>query len=190
MTKKIMALLLIFISFCACANTPNTLEKTANLLAKRASLMEKVAAYKWYNAPNNQATAYSATQEQAVLLSAQQTAQKLKITPLSLMLFSQIQMDLSKQIEAYWITYWNAPTTPPADKPTSATIISLNRLRNQIQKIDLKLYPMLQQDIPYFKSHNIKTIQTQLNTAFDSMQGIPTKPSYLALLAASLKQID
>ncbi len=179
---------LIYVNTFATCN-PHRLLRMASLMAKRASIMKEVAAYKWYYAPKHQASAYSAKQEIKVLNGVSRLAKKMDIRPLSLMVFSQIQMDLSKQIESHWIDYWNNSKTPTRKKPSKNTVKSLNTLRRNITHIDKQLFPMIQSNIVQIQKCSVNQMQPTFAHAYSKVIGIPSKPSYLDILIQSLKQV-
>lgn len=178
---------LYFPAFAVCHS--DTLSGAVSLIAKRASIMKEVAASKWYNAPDHQAVAYSAKQEISVLNHAYNVAKENKLNPLSIMIFSQIQMDISKQIETYWINYWNNPKTPPQNKPSKQSIESLDKLRAEIGKIDTSLYPELKSSMQHIRQCSIKQVIPIFDNAFSDIAGIPKKPDYLDMFAQSFKSI-
>lgn len=168
----------------------NNLSPVVSLMAERASIMKAVAANKWYNTPKHQAVAYSAKQEIHVLNQAYNIAKENKLDPLSVMIFSQIQMDISKQIETYWINYWNNPKVSSKNKPSKQSIESLSTLRIKIGKIDAKFYPRLSANIPSIQQCSINQMIPIFHHAFTGVVGIPKKPSYINMLAKTFKNVS
>jgi chorismate mutase len=160
-----------------------------SLIGQRAGMIKAVAAYKWYHAPDHQATPYSAQREIKVLASVNSLAKKQDIDPLSLLIFTQIQMDISKQIETYWINYWNDPEKTVKGKPTKTTLKSLTSLRQQIEKLDASLFPLLKSAIPALQQCSVAQLRPVFNRAFAQVKGIPQQSDFMSMLIKSFKQI-
>jgi chorismate mutase len=171
--------------------TASPLDTIINLMAKRASLMKNVASCKWHI--NNQVSAYSAKQEVAVLQNAKEVAHENNLNVNSLLIFIQMQMDLSKQVEAYWISHWNSSNIN--NQSNKYDLDCLSNLRLKIQKIDEKLYPMISRNLAKIKIIPSNILVEKLNEYFINskgkrIKGIPEKPDYLGLIATSLKGIQ
>lgn len=143
--QLVLAGALLFCSFgvfsqqCSVSGTVLSLAKQ---IALRASYMKEVAAIK-YKAYGAQISPYSAEQEIKVLRSVEKVADELKLPQDKLMMYAQIQMDLSKQIEAYWIEAWrNHSSKIPATPET------LEQVRAKIQAVNATLYPAFKRAIP------------------------------------------
>ncbi len=161
-------------------------------MSQRAALMKDVAAYKWIE--NHNATAYNASQEIKVLNSVKSIAIKNHFNVDSVFVFAQIQMDLSKQIENYWLNYWNNPNTPPIKKPTKNNVISLSKLRTKIIAIDSKLFPAIKDSLKHIhqmKSHKLlkKITRAFTQQSGEILPGIPKKPNFLRILSTVLNNI-
>ena len=190
--KSLCILGAALIALNAQADTCHTqlLQQPIQLMAQRAQIMKQVAAYKWYNAPNHQATAYSAGQEVKVLQGTQALAKQLRLPTWALLVFVQIQMDLSKQIEAHWIQYWNLPSTPSDQKPTAKTLVDLSQLRQQITKIDSQLYPTISHAFSAIDDCSVHQMYPVYQLYFGKIAGIPTQPNYGKVYLQALKGLD
>ncbi len=183
-------LILVFISsysFADC-NLKN-LQITAEIIAQRENLMQYVAANKWLSNKTQSVTAYNAQQEIAVLTQIYNNAKQYKLAPYSTMLFSQILMDVSKQIEAYWLTYWNNSATSLSVKPHQKPLVSLKQLRSQIKSIDKQLLLLFTQHAANLPQCSASQIQNAFNKALKPIKGIPQQPSFINLLAAAFSQV-
>ncbi|MCF6764144.1 hypothetical protein L3V82_00030 [Thiotrichales bacterium 19S3-7] len=152
------------------------------LMAKRTELIKGVAANKYVT----DGKVYAAAQEVKVLNGAQAYAQAHGLNAGSFMLFSQMQIDVSKQIESYWINYWR---NHPKQAPTKSTIQSLSTLRSELVKLDGRLFPALQAAVTSFKHCSNHQIQEAFNQQFSVIKGIPVSPSYGDMLLQSVKGI-
>ncbi len=190
--KQLIFASLIITAFGAQADTCDlqALQQPLQLMAQRAQIMKQVAATKWYNTPNHQAAAYGAIQEVKVLQNAEILADQMGVDPWRLLVFVQVQMDLSKQIEAYWINYWNLPSTPANQKPTVKTVISLDQLRDQIKQIDGRLYPAINRALPAIDDCSISKMHVVYQQNFGNIAGIPLHPNYGKVYLQALKGIN
>ncbi|TNF66314.1 MAG: hypothetical protein EP298_09180 [Gammaproteobacteria bacterium] len=152
------------------------------LMAERTELIKGVAANKYVTDGN----VYAAAQEVKVLNGAKDYALAHGLNAGSFMLFNQMQIDVSKQIESYWISYWR---NHPKDAPTKATIKSLTTLRSELVKLDGVLFPALQAAIESFKHCSNQQLQAAFDQQFSVVKGIPNKPSYGDMLLQSVKGI-
>ena len=168
---------------------PQALTIPMQLMAQRAAMIKQVAAYKWYHAHQHHATPYRAERELVVLQNAQQIAKQQGLNPYKLMVFVQVQMDLSKLIESYWIEHWNNPNTPEQKKPNAHTIVSLNTLRMTLGKLDAKLYPAIKDALPKIQQCPLTAIQPIYQHAFAPIQGIAQHPNYGMVYLQALKDL-
>lgn len=156
-------------------------EQLFTLMAKRANSMQSVAANKYLVKP--QANIYVAPQELKVLQNAQSQAVKLQLESSAFLQFTQIQMDLSKQIEAYWFDYWQ---NNPKSAPKAGQFPSLKTVREQIRTIDNQLYPQLATLIKNHPECSQKQLQSMFYQQFSSIQGVPLNPDFRTLMLNSL----
>lgn len=180
------------ILFCNALVAQN-LGDAINQMAKRAKLMKLVAASKWYQNPDQ--SVYDAQQEVKVLQNTQQVAKQYKFDAPALQVFVQIQMDVSKQIEYYWIAYWNDPETPEDQLPKKKDIISLDKLRTEITQIDQKLFLLIHNSLPDIHQTPNNQLIRQLHQSFinnenEPIKCIPEHPDFLLLFANSLNNIS
>lgn len=182
MLKKIAVLVagtLFSVNVLASCNI-NSLATVYQLMAKRASYMQDVALYKYDSNEN----IYDANQELKVLQNNSQLANKLKLDNNSLLVFTQLQMDFSKQIEAYWIGQWN---TKPDSKPNKE--VDLNDLRQNIVNVDKKLYPVIKASLKEFARCDDATKNRIFKQEFSVIQGVPVNPDFVGLINYSLENI-
>ena len=102
-------------------------EQLSCLIYQREQLMKYVAADKYlrYN------PIFDASQELRVLGRAGKKAQDNELPVIDVTLYAQILMDISKQIQGYYLAQWKErQQTPPLDAPT------VNEIRQQIGEID------------------------------------------------------
>lgn len=182
-TKFIAITLLAFSanSYAAQCNT-KSLDSMFNLMAKRNSLMMGVAAYKYIK----KSSVYDAKQELGVLQNSLNIADTYQLNADKLMVFIQIQMDISKQIQTQLIEHWK---TVPADAPDPAITPDLTTLRSQIAAIDAKLYPQIANNVSNLKQCSQSTILKQYTKAMQDIKGIPSDPDYNLIVIAALKNI-
>ncbi len=109
-----------------CNSQTTATSKLFCLIYEREQLMKNVAAYKYLQ----QRSSYASTQELKVLLFAGVEAKSHGLPVTDVQLYSQILMDISKQIQEYWFTYWRE------HKQTPVALPSLAQIRQQIQEID------------------------------------------------------
>ena len=98
------------------------LDPVFDLMVQRTKLMEGVAAYKF----TQKQQPYDAATELKVLLNVRKIAEDNKLDPSDLMVFAQIQMDQAKQVQQYWLNYWN---THAANQPDPAITPGIDSLR-------------------------------------------------------------
>ncbi|WP_395166558.1 chorismate mutase [Francisella salimarina] len=176
MTKllKIIALLAVMVGASYAS-----VEKPLNLLVERASLMQGVGICKHkLNSP-----LYDADQELRVLQNAQALAKKNHLESNSFLIFIQLQMDLSKQIEDY---YAKNATQQQLEQQSSDC---LSIYRDKIKKVDEQLYPAISQNINEINKDKDLTTKLSEFVKKQNIKGIPQDPSYLELLANSLQSI-
>ncbi|WP_192483479.1 MULTISPECIES: hypothetical protein [Cysteiniphilum] len=127
------------------ASSASPVDHLIELLAKRSSLMKEVAIAKAYAAQQKgkyTATAYDAKQEVRVLAAAKQAASDCQLEPLPLYAFTQLQMDVAKQIEAYWIGLLKGKSIQaPSPEHT------LTALRIELQGLNAKIYIAIKQSM-------------------------------------------
>jgi len=168
--------------YAAQCNTKQ-LDQLFNLMSQRGNLMRGVAAYKYME----KSSIYDANQELKLLQTSLDIADANQLNADKLMVFVQIQMDLSKQIENYWIQYWKAH---PEDAPDPGITPDISSLRQQIAAIDGKLYPQIGANVNNLKRCSQDTITKQYNKAMNQIKGIPQAPDYNMLIIASLRNIS
>lgn len=159
----------------------NDYNQLFNLIAKRTSYMQTVAANKYLAA--RQGNIYDAPQELKVLQNAQMQARNQQLESNVFLSFTQIQMDLSKQIQAYWFSYWQQN---PQQAPKSGQYADLATVRQQIKTIDDQLYPQLAKLIATHPECPTNQLNTKLATLFAEIKGIPYNPDFRSLVAASI----
>lgn len=179
--KKILVGLIASIvvtnSFADCSDYNQLL----NSIAKRTSYMQAVAANKYLTIP--QGNIYDAPQELKVLQNAQQQAHQLQLESNTLLQFTQIQMDLSKQIQAYWFNYWQKN---PQFAPKPGQYPDLVTVRSQIKTIDEQIYPQLAGLIKVHSECPTTQLGSNMSKLFDSITGIPHAPDFGSLVANSV----
>jgi len=143
-------------------------------------LLKDVAADKYVT----HKSAYDATQELKVLNNVDKLANSVGLDNYSVMLFAQIQMDMSKQIEEYWLDIWNKN---PSLAPKPGQYKGLTVVRSQIQVIDKQLYPALAK-VPKNQCGTYN-IQEEFKSGFSQVQGIPTTPDFSMLMINSVLSI-
>lgn len=158
------------------------LEPVFNLMAQRTMLMKGVAAYKF----TQKQQSYDANTELKVLNNVHKIATTNKLDSSDLMVFAQIQMDQAKQIQQYWLTYWNAHTD---DQPDPAITPGIDSLRQQIDAIDAKLYTQLMANLPNLQICSQAEMRKQMNTAYSGIHGIPSTPDYNSMVISALSNI-
>ena len=163
--------------YAANCNT-NLLSETFTLIAQRAQLMEQVALNKY----NNKQNPFAAAQEIKVLQRAQQLAKKEGFALNPLLVFTQMQMDLSKYIQQYWMDQWQKA---PADKLPGITL-TLDQVRERIGYIDKALYPSLKKALPSLKRCPIVTSSKLFSQSMAKVKGVPQDPDYNQVILNSL----
>lgn len=190
MKKIILTLLLSCYFSLAYAYCPESVNRLIALMAERAALMKQVAAYKWTHSYKHHATPYDAAQELKILRHANIFARWQHMPAGRLLVFTQIQMDLSKQIEQYWFNRWNNPRVPIKDKPNIHHVLSLAQLRDEIIAIDKVMYPEIKAtQIQLAVCSNNELVRLFMNH-FHNIQGVPRSPSFFAMMAAAIPKTD
>ncbi len=159
----------------------NDYNQLFNLIAKRTSYMQTVAANKYLATP--QGNIYDAPQELKVLQNAQTQASNEQLESNVFLPFTQIQMDLSKQIQAYWFSYWRQN---PQMAPKSGQYANLATVRQQIKTIDDQLYPQLAKLITNHPECPANQLNAKLAAQFTKIKGIPQNPDFRSLVVASV----
>ncbi|MGK7874890.1 MAG: hypothetical protein AB4426_16790 [Xenococcaceae cyanobacterium] len=109
-----------------CDSQTTTTSQLFCLIYQREQLMKNVAAYKYLQ----QQSSYVSTQELKVLKKTGVEAKSNGLPVTDVQLYSQILMDISKQIQEYWFAYWRE------HKQTPVAPSSLTQIRQHIQEID------------------------------------------------------
>lgn len=94
-------------------------QELIEIVGRRASMMRGVAASKF---SSGHGCVFDAQRELAVLEAAADAAKKHGIREASALVFAQIQMDCSKQIEQFWLDEWTASATDEAADSSSPTL--------------------------------------------------------------------
>ena len=184
--KKILLVLLTFcifnLSFADC--NLNKLDKLTHALAKRAKIMKSVAEFKYYK--NYNATVYDSKRELIILRKASKISQQYDLPEAQLLNFIQIQMDISKHIEQYWINKLKDKNVEIKNPPT------LRELRKEIGKIDSKLYIKIKNNISNIKQCSVAQIKDSLEYEINkkNIEAIPTNPNFLLISASSIKNLS
>lgn len=152
-------------------------------IANRNGYMQAVAANK-YAAHKN---IYDADQELKVLKTSQQIGHQNNLPVSQIMLYTQIQMDLAKQIEAHWFNYWEIN---PDKRPDSKSVQNLESLRTQIRDVDSKLYPQIAANLSNLANCSESITIQHFNQAFSDIQGIPHNPEFSRLMLGALYSIS
>lgn len=189
MKRQFLTLMIAFIFGCTAQADPCLIQKIKpcpsapttclfQYIHQRECLMQAVAAVKY----QHHQPIYDANQENTVLLNTQKNAEKYHLNPIQLQIFSQIQMDLSKQIESYWITRWESQHLSPP-KPS----MKLIDLRKTIAQLDQLTLSALIKSLPTLQNpKNYDTLSDQLTQSLN-LPGAP--PTYRLMLLTTLTQI-
>ena len=166
--------LLLNLAYASCDKYQNVFK----LMQQRATLLKDVAANKYVS----KSSPYDTKQELSVLTNVSQLADNLNLEKYSLLSFAQIQMDLSKQIEQFWLNSWQkSPESFPKKYLDLATI------REQIKLIDQQIYPGLKLALTNPNSCSEAQMQTQFNSIFTTqLDGIPSTPDYAKIMVNSI----
>jgi chorismate mutase-like protein len=151
------------------------------LMRKRAMLLKDVAANKYKLKQN----VFDASQELKVLQRVGSQAGNSGLEKYSLMQYAQLQMDLARHIEQYWLNSWQ---NNPQLAPKTGQYQDLAHLRQQIQVLDQQIYPHLAQSIKSNTCTNIE-VQDEFATSFKLVQGIPVSPDFTKLMVNAILTI-
>ncbi|BCD91971.1 chorismate mutase [Francisella halioticida] len=171
---KILALFFVMLSFCYAG-----VDKPLDLLMQRAALMQGVGVCKL----KLKSHIYDANQEIRVLQIAKKLAKQNELERNSFLTFIQLQMDLSKQIENYYI---NNATQQQLEQQGSDC---LTNYRDKIKKVNVQLYLAISRNIESIKKDKNLVSQLRKLAKKQNIQGIPQDPNYLNLIASSLQNI-
>ena len=152
-------------------------------MGERAGYMKQVAAAK-YAAEGKGSTPYTAIRELQVLLATKESADQINLPTYKLLNNVQLQMDMAKQIQAYWINQWNKKTPVKLPEHPSLTV-----LRDKLRAIDKQLYPVMASASPALSTCSANAIATIIKSEF-GQYGIDDKYKldlFYPMLAASLK---
>ncbi|AXA33182.1 chorismate mutase [Francisella adeliensis] len=154
-------------------------EQTIRLIMQRAKLMEGIGVCKL----KLNSSLYDAEQEVKVLQNAESIAKKYNLGLDSLLVFIQLQMDLSKQIENYYVIN---TSKEEANKQSDKCLLEY---RDKIKSIDIKLYPSIAKNLSSLvKDKNLRLNLYELSQK-NKIKGIPGEPDYLGLISLSIKNI-
>jgi len=147
------------------------------LLHERESLMKQVAANKY---PKRKPI-YDGVRELEVLSHVAAIAKKKQLPLRDMQLYSQIVMDVSRQIQQYWFNSWGK-------QKTIAAKMSLNQIRESIDKIDaaiLDSFILIRKD----GSITFKQVQDGLRQSLADLSGIHPRDDselFIDLLAKAI----
>ena len=163
-----------------CATKTKPVTCLFQLIQQRECLMKAVAANKYIH----HGSVYDAAQEIKVLLNVANKAKKAQLNATDLQVFAQVQTDLSKQIESYWMNYWKTADRKPTPSKTLA------QLRKNIITLDSWTLPVIKKSLPTLG--NPKNYPALKNNALKSLTvtGLPKKPRFQLLLLKTLTQIQ
>lgn len=164
-----------------------TLKELAGLIAKRADYMKQVAMTK-YADKQIKAVIYDWEQENKVLEKTIESAENFDLPKATTLCFEQIQMDIAKQIQSYWINIWSQQITGPIEQ----VVVSLPILREKIKKINQTLLLLISKSRHVLSRCPQKKIAAILKEFFERAE---IKPSalmfvYLDMMAFCLKSMQ
>lgn len=151
------------------------------MIAGRAALIKQVAANKYLS----QKPIYDAVQEINVLKQVKKTATEYRLPEAPLLIFAQIQMDMAKHIEQYWMDYW----TKQPHSFEQETVIPLTQIRERMQATGKLLYQAMSQALPALKSNSIEKKLMLFKQAFGDVKGIPSSPDYCQMMLHALVDV-
>ncbi len=151
------------------------------LISQRASLLKDVAANKY----KSKQSVFDATQELKVLQRINASSSNLGLESYSLIQYAQLQMDLAKQIEQYWLDLWQSN---PQLAPKAGQYQDLVSLRAQIQSLDQQIYPHLASAIK-LNYCSITAVEEEFMDSFSLIKGIPTEPDFSKLMVNAILAI-
>lgn len=146
--------------------------------------MQTVAANKYLATPRG--NIFDAKQELKVLQNSQQQAQQLALESSAFFQFTQIQMDASKQIQAYWFDYWQQN---PHTAPKPGQYADLATVRQQIKTIDNQLYPQLAKLVVAPPQCSAQELQTIFYQTLGIITVLPQIPDFRQLILKSITTI-
>lgn len=180
--KKVcfMAVALTGVSHAADCDS-SKLTKAFNLIAERAQVMQLVAADKY----SDKTSIYAPARELHVLQNVQTIANKENLPLYPTLAFTQLQMDMSKFIEQYWLDKWLADP-----KSFNHKDLDLSKLRTTISAVDESLYPTIKEALPSLKRCSLAISSKAFKEAMSKVQGVPSNPDYVNMMLASLMAIS
>jgi chorismate mutase-like protein len=162
-----------------CDNTKLTM--AFDLIAQRAQVMQLVAADKFIK----KSGIYAPDRELQVLQHVKIIADKEMLPAYPTLVFTQIQMDMSKFIEQYWLAKWSADA-----KSFNQKDVDLTKLRAVISQIDDKLYPAIKMALPSLQRCSLTISSKSFEEAMAQVEGVPSNPDYASMILASLVAIS
>ncbi|MED7819134.1 MULTISPECIES: chorismate mutase [unclassified Francisella] len=171
---KILVIFFVMFGFCYAS-----VDQPLKLLVQRAALMQGVGICK----SKLKGSIYDANQEISVLQNAKALAKQNNLEENSFLTFIQLQMDLSKQIENYYLN--NATKQQLEQQSTDC----LTNYRDKIKKVDAQLYPAISENIKSIRKDKKLASQISELVKKQNIKGIPQDPNYLDLVAYSLQNI-
>ena len=159
-----------------------TIKDISRLVSKRALVMKQVALIKY----NQSATPiiYRDTQEIRILKSSFAKANFYNIDPVKYAIFIQLQMDLSKYIQGYWISKWSENKiikNSPKDQ-------DLAKIRNKIFSINKQIITTTNR-IDKSCSLSVQDVNRYFQQELVNIEGVPTNIDYIKMLAQSYVNI-
>ncbi|OAJ34097.1 chorismate mutase [Piscirickettsia salmonis] len=189
--KKVLFALLFALyssSFCIYAKPSSTLSTTTQsqqlitqliqLIQQREAVMKDVAAFKY----NHNLSPYDAKRERVVLTHIEKQLDNHQKS-VAILINRQILMDISKQIEAYWINFWKMHLTI---KPIAQH--NLQQIRNIITATDQKITNLIKQIQTQIRN-NINFSQEIYQTIDQEFKLKEINIVYKKMLASSLAQV-
>lgn len=174
--KIVLSFIVMFVSIVCYADCTEY-QALFNLMSHRADLLKDVAANKYCA----QQSVYDAKQELAVLNRVACVATDLNLDSENVMLFAQIQMDMSKQIEQNYLNLWQVkPELVPKN------YMSLVELRQKIGDIDQQLYFVLASLIKTKQFCSYPEQITEFKSSFASVEMMPQSVDFSHLILKSL----
>ena len=148
--------------------------KLINLLKQRFSLIEQVAA----NKRENIGSVYDANREKQVLENAKCEAQLNHLDVQSVLQFTQIMMDVSKQLEYAYIMHWQAKRITPK------VTYSLTQIRGKLLAIDAEIATQLKQLVKQKEAFNFNSQSYKQAIKLPGSLGL-----YQSMLLSSLTEV-
>ena len=159
-----------------------TIKDISQLVSKRALIMKQVALIK-YN-QSAKPIIYRDSQEIRILKSSFDKANFYNIDPVKYATFIQLQMDLSKYIQGYWISKWNKnkiPNNLPKDQ-------DLTEIREKIMSINKQIITTTNK-INKSCSLSVQDVNRYFQQELVNIEGVPTNIDYIKMLAQSYVNI-